>query len=304
MRPFSTYAKINNGKKSDKQQQTQNIKDPILEALQDTISILKTELVHKQKTIDTLILITEKITTGPSNVQAWLTPFEEREEPEEQHQHEFQFHQEDLTRHQQLDTRQDEMQQQHVNQEHSQHKQQQHQTQEQQLTRSEELLQQLHQQVQEMQQEMQKLQQRNPCNHQSQPVQEKHANVGTVSNEKRNIVIFGDSISKGINRKILGQKLFNAKVFYRFFPGATSRDFFHYIKPTLQDPQTNFDIAVLHMGDNDIVSLGSTTETVSNSILHIANQCRNNGVKEVSISSVTYTTLLNSDLINDVNNTQ
>ena len=198
------------------------------------------------------MLIIEKITTGPSNVQARLTPFEEQEEPEVQHQHEFQFNQEDLTRHQQLDARQYEMQQQHVNQEHQQHKQQQHQTQEQQLNRSEELLQQLHQQVQHQQQELQKLQQRNPCNHQSQPLQYRHANVGTVSNEKRNIVIFDDSIPKGINRKILGQKLFNAKVFYRFFPGATSRDFFHYIKPTLQDPQTNFDIAVLHMGVNDI----------------------------------------------------
>ena len=101
---------------------------------------------------------------------------------------------------------------------------------------------------------------------------------------------------------MLGQKLFNAKVFYRFFPGATSRDFFHYIKPTLQDPQTNFDIAVLHMGINDILHLGSTAETVSYSILHIANQCKNYGVKEFSISSVTCTTLLNSDLINDVNN--
>ena len=29
---------------------------------------------------------------------------------------------------------------------------------------------------------------------------------------------------------LLGQKLFNAKVFYRFFLGATSRDFFYYIK--------------------------------------------------------------------------
>ena len=191
------------------------------------------------------------------------------------------------------------MQQQHVNQEHSQHKPQQHQTQEQQLTRSEELLQQLHQQVQHQQQELQKLQQRNPCNHQSQPLQDRHANLCTVSNEKRNIVIFGDSIPKGI----LGQKLFNAKVFYRFFPGATSRDFFHYIKPTLQDPETNFDIAVLHMGVNDILNLGSTGETVLNSILHIANLCINYGVKEVSISSVTCTTLLNSYHINDVNNT-
>ena len=83
-----------------------------------------------------------------------------------------------------------------------------------------------------------------------------------------------------MNKKILGQKLFNAKAFYRFFPGATSRDIFHYIKPTLQNPQTDFDIAVLHKGINDILNLGSTAETVSNSILHIADQCKNYGVNE------------------------
>ena len=70
----------------------------------------------------------------------------------------------------------------------------------------------------------------------------------------------------------------------------------------MQDPQTNFDIAVLNMGVNDILNLGSTAETVSNSILDIANQCKNYGVREVSISSVTCTILLNFDLINDVNN--
>ena len=89
---------------------------------------------------------------------------------------------------------------------------------------------------------------------------------------------------------------------YRFFPAATFRYFFHYVKPTLQDLQTNFDIAVLHMGVNDILNLGSSVETVSNSILHIANQRKNYGVKKVSISIVTWTTLLSSDLNNDVNN--
>ena len=70
MRPFSTLLKNQQQKKkSDKQQQTQNTNDPILETLQDTISILRTELVNKQKTIDTLILIIKKITTVLSNVQ-------------------------------------------------------------------------------------------------------------------------------------------------------------------------------------------------------------------------------------------
>ena len=127
MEPFSTLPKNQQRKKkSDKQQQTQNTDDPILETLQNTISILRFELVNKQKTIDTLILIIKKITTGLSNVQGRLTILEEREEPEKQHQHELQSHQEDLTQQQQLDKGQDEMQQQHVNKEHQQYNQPQH----------------------------------------------------------------------------------------------------------------------------------------------------------------------------------
>ena len=37
------------------------------------------------------------------------------------------------------------------------------------------------------------------------------------------------------------------------------------VKATLQDPQTDFDIAALHMGINGILSLGSTAENDSNS---------------------------------------
>ena len=65
------------------------------------------------------------------------------------------------------------------------------------------ILQQLHQHIQHQQQELQKLQQENCCNHQSQPLQDRHANAGTVSNENK-YNIFCVSIPKGINRKILG----------------------------------------------------------------------------------------------------
>ena len=38
------------------------------------------------------MLLIERITTIPSNMKTRLTPLEEREEPEEQHQHELQSH--------------------------------------------------------------------------------------------------------------------------------------------------------------------------------------------------------------------
>ena len=83
MRPCSTLPKKSTTeKKYDKLHQTEKIKDPILETLQDTNSILRTELVNKQKTIDIFMLIIESITTVPSNVQTWLIPLQNREETE------------------------------------------------------------------------------------------------------------------------------------------------------------------------------------------------------------------------------
>ena len=119
--------------------------------------------------------------------------------------------------------------------------------------------------------------------------------------KEKNIIIFGDSIPKGINRNMLNRKLSNAKCSYKFFSGATSRDFYHYIKPALLNPEQDYDVAILHMGVNDLLNLGSNAETVANSIINIANQCKTMGVADVIVSSITFTTLLPTDLLQCVN---
>ena len=39
-------------------------------------------------------------------------------------------------------------------------------------------------------------------------------------------------------------------LYVNFFPGAISKDFVHYIKPTLQENE--FDASILHTGVNDV----------------------------------------------------
>ena len=53
-----------------------------------------------------------------------------------------------------------------------------------------------------------------------------------------------------------------SKVVCTFFPGATPKDFVHYIKPTLQENE--FDTLVLHISVNDILKSGSNVDTVMN----------------------------------------
>ena len=54
--------------------------------------------------------------------------------------------------------------------------------------------------------------------------------------------------------------MIKSKVVCNFFPGATSKYFVHYIKPTLQENE--FDTSNLHMGVNDVLKLGSNIDTV------------------------------------------
>ena len=57
----------------------------------------------------------------------------------------------------------------------------------------------------------------------------------TLVTQKNNVVICGNSIPKGINTRLLNKKLIKSKAACKFFPGSTSKDFVHYIKPTLQE---------------------------------------------------------------------
>ena len=105
----------------------------------------------------------------------------------------------------------------------------------------------------------------------------------TLTTEKKNVVIFGDSIPKGINAQLLNKKMIKFKVVCNFFPGATSKDFLHYINPTLQENES--DTSILDV--NDVLKLGSNIDTMSKDIINIANHCKNFDVKQIIISGLT-----------------
>ena len=92
--------------------------------------------------------------------------------------------------------------------------------------------------------------------------------------------------------------MIKSKVVCNFFPGATSKYFVHYIKPTLQENE--FDTSNLHMGVNDVLKLGSNIDTVSKDI-NLANHCKNFVVKQI-ISGLTLTAWLNARFIQLLNN--
>ena len=99
---------------------------------------------------------------------------------------------------------------------------------------------------------------------------------------------------------LLNKKLIKSKVVCNFFPGATSKYFVHYIKPTLQENE--FDTSILHIPANNLLKLGSNIDTASKNIINIANHYKNFGVKQIKISGLILTTQLNAGFIYQLNN--
>ena len=102
-----------------------------------------------------------------------------------------------------------------------------------------------------------------------------------MNNSSNNLVFFGDSISKIINVKNLKSRLYSANCNYCFFDGATSKDFRHYIRQTLNETDVITNIAVLHKRTNDITNSEVNKDLAADSIINIARECVGFGVKSV-----------------------
>ena len=57
--------------------------------------------------------------------------------------------------------------------------------------------------------------------------------------------------------------------------------FFHYIKPTLQNPENSFETVILHMDVHDLLERNSYIDVVTNNIMNIANECKTYGIKNI-----------------------
>ena len=85
-------------------------------------------------------------------------------------------------------------------------------------------------------------------------------------------------------------KLRHGKAFFRSFNGANAKQLRYYIIPILIDDKP--DAIVIHVGTNDILN-HANHEDIARSIINIGLDCKNNGVNEVFISSISVKKNLN-----------
>ena len=70
----------------------------------------------------------------------------------------------------------------------------------------------------------------------------------------------------------------------------------------LNETKVKIDIAVLHMGENDILNIKADKALITKSVIDIAKECVQFGVKDVIASSVMVNTTCSSGFTSAVNN--
>ena len=123
------------------------------------------------------------------------------------------------------------------------------------------------------------------------------------SGKQNRIIIFGDSIFRGIRVHKFNNKIKNGYAKFKTFPGSDSREILHYVNPTLE--YDNYYSAILHFGVNDLLHKAlSRSDTVSNLIENIrktADKCMSHGVSKVFVSAIVRNKRIPESLLEEVN---
>ena len=88
---------------------------------------------------------------------------------------------------------------------------------------------------------------------------------------------------------------------FRSFDTTTSKHFYHYIQSTLNDENVKSDIAVLHIGKNDIIDKVADKDLILEGVTDIAKESVRFSVKDLFVSSVTVDTRRSSTFISAIN---
>ena len=102
----------------------------------------------------------------------------------------------------------------------------------------------------------------------------------------KNVVIFSDSMVKGLKMKQLNSHINDGKVYLKAFPGAKADQLNHHAKPSLEEYE--YDAAIIHVGINDILRSKGEKEIndIPRKIMNIAETCTNYNIPKIFISSI------------------
>ena len=113
-----------------------------------------------------------------------------------------------------------------------------------------------------------------------------HSYGNTVNLKRKDIALFADSIPKRMRMKDIYSRVKGGKIHLKSLPRAKASQLNHYIKPTLEEYK--YDCTIIHVGINDILQNKNDTDlnNLPDSILEIANTCKNYNIGKIYISAL------------------
>ena len=114
-----------------------------------------------------------------------------------------------------------------------------------------------------------------------------NSDADILSPKMKNVVIFSDSMVKGLKIKQFNSHIHDVTIYLKAFPGAKADQLNHHVKTSLEEYK--YDAIIIHAGKNDI--LRSKGENEVNDIprikiMNIADTCRNYNISKIFISSI------------------
>ena len=127
------------------------------------------------------------------------------------------------------------------------------------------------------------------------------ASESKFSKRKKQIVIFSDSIRRGIRLREFNYWLHKGYAQLKSFPGGTSNELLYYVEPKFKNK--NFDDALLHVGVNDLLNDESqdSVQNLLDNLKQIGLKCKSAGVKRILIFGIVVNNKLASAYISSVN---
>ena len=123
------------------------------------------------------------------------------------------------------------------------------------------------------------------------------------SGKQNRIIIFGDSIFRGIRFREFNNEIKSGYAKFKTFLGADSKEILHYVNPTLESG--NYDSAAFHFGVNDLlqktISKSDSVENLVENIRKTAVKCMSHGVSKVFVSVIVRNKRIPESLLEEVN---
>ena len=119
-----------------------------------------------------------------------------------------------------------------------------------------------------------------------------------ITNKGRKLCIYADSIVKKVDMVNFSEDCKHKMSLKRAFPGCTTSQLKHWIKPSLEEDTP--DIAIIHVETNNLMKNKQSEVDTVNEIIEVIKECRNGGVNEIYVSGLICRPLY-QDKINAIN---